>query len=244
MVGFLPRLSHTLGNASLVLLKHAAIACLDTIVEKYGKRDTEGAVAAVHIVAGSDGLGHSDQRVQIISLLCLTSAVETLGPETIPLLPGALSIALQHLETSLAGGNEMTNLHNAVFSFLSALIVHVPWILTANHLDRIMSLSHKSAEAGLDESANQNRLHVLRLIVRQVAAQELFAVIKRTMTDAITVGPMVCMNRFYSFWATLLIITIGYGRASRHSPDRRRKAPKVYHHQACTGSCGHITRSI
>lgn len=174
-----------------MLVKHTAIACLDTIIEKYGKKDTEGILAAIHIVAGSHGIGHSDRRIQIISLLCLTSAVEILGPDTVPLIPGALSVALNHLEASVVEDEKVVGLHNAVYSFLDALCVHLPWIMTTDYYDRILRLSHKSAEAGLDDSANENRLHVLRTIVRQVAAKDYFAAIKRTMADAIATGPLV-----------------------------------------------------
>ncbi|KAI9789549.1 MAG: snoRNA-binding rRNA-processing protein utp10 [Peltula sp. TS41687] len=198
IVGFIPRLTHTLENSSNVLVKHAAIACLDTIIEKYGKKNTEGVLSAVHAVTGSHGINHNDRRVQIIALLCLSSVVETLGPDAISLIPGALTIALNHLETSVAESEKTAGLHNAVYSFLDAIFVHLPWIITANYLDRILRLSHKSAEAGLDESANENRLHFLRTIVRQAAAKDYFTTLKRTMADAITAGPLATKEHLES----------------------------------------------
>lgn len=221
-------------------MKHTAIACLDTIIEKYGKRDTESILAAVHIVGGSHGIDHSDRRVQTISLLCLTSAVEILGPDAIPLIPGALTVALNHLEASVIKDERAPGLHNAVYSFLDALFVHLPWIMTAHYLDRILRLSHKSAEAGLDESANENRLHVLRIIVQQVAAKDCFAAIRRTMTDAIAAGPLVRAAQARIGFCACLITIAGYEGTPRDSPYRYRKTSKIRHHQAGTSLSRHF----
>lgn len=226
-----------------MLVKHTVIACLDTIIEKYGKKNIEGILAAVSTVTSSHGIDHSDRHVQIISLLCLTSAVEILGPDAIPLIPGALTVALKHLETSVTEDEKAVGLHNAVYSFLDALFVHLAWIMTASYLDRVLRLSHKSAEAGLDESSNENRCHTLRIIVRQVAAKDCFSAIKRSMADAIAAGPLVRGKSKLDTVSSLIAI-IGYKRAPGNSSSRYRKASKIHYHQAGAGLSRYFIRSI
>ena len=172
-------------------LKHAAISCLDTVVEKYGKSSADAVVAAAQTVASSHGVGHEDVRIQEISLVCLTSAVDSIGPATVPLLATALPRALELLEASFSAERNSTRLHDVVYSFLGAILTQVPWIATARYLDSILRLSHRSASAGLETSAKDSRLHVLRLLSRQPDAKQIFSAIERTLDDAISSGPIV-----------------------------------------------------
>ena len=210
-------------------MKHAAIACLDTIIEKYGKSDAESMAAAVQTVVSSEVLCHDDLRVRTMSILCLTSAVEVLSSDTIPLLPGALPRVLEQLELTLIHGERPAGLHNAGYSFLGALFVHVPWIVTAHHLDRVFKLLHKSAEAGFDEATDENRRQVLRLIATQVDAKDCFATLKRNMADAIAAGPLVCADLVLSISKQLADWISGYKRACGRSSHNSGETSKIHY---------------
>ncbi|KAH0538419.1 hypothetical protein FGG08_004967 [Glutinoglossum americanum] len=189
ILGFVPHLASVVSESSGVLLKHTAITCIDVIAEKYGKRDPEAIVAAADVISGAQGLSNADDRLRLISLLCLASMVEVLGTQILPILPRALPVALGHLEAGLGDQTSDVRIHNAVFSFLGALLVHLPWIITGAHLDSILRLSHRSAARSLGEEADGSRVEVLSLIAKQVDPRECFAAVGRNWAASNDFGP-------------------------------------------------------
>ncbi|KAL1962182.1 hypothetical protein VTN77DRAFT_528 [Rasamsonia byssochlamydoides] len=172
-----------------ILLKHAAVACVDRISEKYGKKDTGRVVHAAQVVAGEACLGQSDDRIRVMGVLCLASMAEVLGQAIIPALPEALRRSLGLLETSLKEGEENEKLHNAVFSLLSALFVQVPFMLSDKHLDRILQLSFMSAKASLSGDADDARQEMLKLLARKADVKESFSAVERNWAFAVQQGP-------------------------------------------------------
>jgi U3 small nucleolar RNA-associated protein 10 len=194
ILGFVPQLTSIVSGSPNVLLKHIAITCIDVIAEKYGKRDPEVIIRAADVISGDQGLSNSDDRLRLISLLCLTSITEVLETRTLPILPRALPVALAHLETSLGGHASNERIHNAAFSFLGALLVHLPWMVTGAHLDSILMLSHRSAARSLSEEALESRIETLSLVAKQVDPRECFAAVERNWADSNESGLLVSSN--------------------------------------------------
>ena len=178
-------------NASDIPSIHAAIACFDVIVEKYGKSLVDPVVAAMHIVADSKVLDHKDDRIQALSVLCLTSAVEALGAATVPIMAQALPKALEIFERSLTSGAGSWQLQNTVCSYLSAVLAQIPWIVTMRYLDTILRLWHKFAQTASAKSGEEGRKHVLQLMAIHVVPKDIFVTAKRTLADATTAGSLV-----------------------------------------------------
>ncbi len=194
---FIPRIATLLQGAADTHVKHAAIACLDTIIEKYGKSTANAMVAAAEVVAGSEGLGARDDRIQVAALFCLRSAVEILGAATVPVVAIALPKALGLLEMTLNSGSESTQVHSAVCAFLSAVIAAVPWMVTPQYLDTMLKLIHQSTMGSLAPSAQEDSMYVLRLIAGHVPPRDCFAAIQRTLAQAMAAGPLVRPNSEY-----------------------------------------------
>ncbi|KAJ5220460.1 U3 small nucleolar RNA-associated protein 10 [Penicillium chermesinum] len=156
VLDFLPTLVKIVESPSfLPLLKHAAVACIDRVTEKYGRKDPSKVITAAKVVASPSCLGVDDDRIRNMGVLCLASMAEVLGEAMIPALPDTLSQSFRLLELSLAPGKENARLHNAVFSLLSALLANLPFMISSSHLDNILLLSFKSTEAGLEESCDE-----------------------------------------------------------------------------------------
>ncbi|KAI9838111.1 MAG: hypothetical protein M1819_006267 [Sarea resinae] len=189
ILGFLPRLTYVVQNSPDVQLKCSAISCIDQISEKYGRTDTEAILASADIVAGDHCLGSEDDRLRVIALLCLASVVDVLGAGIIAVLPKALPKALDLLKLSLEEDAEKPELHNAAYSFLGAILTHVPWMITGPHLDTLLTLSHASAEADMNGEAGASRLEVMHLASRQLDAKECFSVVERNWANALESGP-------------------------------------------------------
>ena len=190
VLDFLPTLVGIVQSSPDSLLKHAAVACIDRITEKYGRKDPSKVIPAAQIVASASCLGESDERIRIMGVLCLASMAEVLGEAMIPALPSALAQSLSLLELSLTTGKENSRLHDAVFSLFSALFVNLPFMMSAGHLDKILLLAFKSANAELEESSEDSRLETLRLMAsRKMDMSATLGAIDRNWQQAVQAGP-------------------------------------------------------
>ncbi|CRG90866.1 U3 small nucleolar RNA-associated protein 10 [Talaromyces islandicus] len=170
------------------LLKHAAVACIDRIAEKYGRKDPEKVVPAAMVIASDACIGQKDNKIRVMGVLCLASVAEVLGQAVIPTLPETLKRSLGLLEISMENETVNEPLHNAVFSLLSALLVQVPYMLSSKNLDKILELSFKSAELELSEEGDGARRDTLKLIAKKVDVKDSFSAVERKWTVATTSG--------------------------------------------------------
>ncbi|KAJ5662546.1 U3 small nucleolar RNA-associated protein 10 [Penicillium maclennaniae] len=190
VLDFLPTLVGIVQSSPDSLLKHAAVACIDRITEKYGRKDPSKVIAAAQVVASPSCLGESDERIRIMGVLCLASMAEVLGEAMIPALPNALSQSLSLLELSMTPGKENSRLHDAVFSLFSALFVNLPFMMSASHLDKILLLSFKSTNAELEDNSEDSRLETLRLMAsRKMDMTATLGAIDRNWQQAVAAGP-------------------------------------------------------
>lgn len=194
VLSFLPVLIDILETSSDILLKHAAVACMEKIGEKYGKKDPQQVVAAARVVSSEQCIGQTDKRIRVMGLLCLASMAEVLGEGIIPALPDALPRAFDLLQSALEQSNDDSQLHDAVYSLFSALLIHVPWMITGEYLDKILQLSFISATADLPKASDENRLECLQLLAKRVDVKEAYAVIERNWNFAVQAGLEVCVE--------------------------------------------------
>ncbi|KAE8147488.1 U3 small nucleolar RNA-associated protein 10 [Aspergillus avenaceus] len=187
MLDFLPVLVKIVESSPDILLKHAAVACIDRIADKYGKKDPSKVISAARVVASDVCIGQDDDRIRIMGVLCLASMAEVLGQAMIPALPQTISRSLALLELSLEDGKENIRLHDAVYSLFSALFVHLPYMISASHLDKILVLSYKSAIN--DESEDESRQEALKLMAKKVDAAATFGAVDRNWQYAVQAGP-------------------------------------------------------
>ncbi|PYH89674.1 SSU processome component Utp10 [Aspergillus ellipticus CBS 707.79] len=187
MLDFLPTLVNIVQSSPDILLKHAAVACIDRIAEKYGRKEPSKVIHAAQMVASEACIGQKDERIRIMGVLCLASMAEVLGEAMIPALPDALSRSLALLEQSLEEGKENARMHDAVFAFFSALFVHIPFMVSGAHLDKILVLSYKSTVS--DGVEDDSREEALRLMARKVDMAATFAAVDRNWQHAVAAGP-------------------------------------------------------
>ncbi|CAG8401998.1 unnamed protein product [Penicillium salamii] len=190
VLDFLPTLVGIVESSPDILLKHAAVSCIDRITDKYGRKDPSKVIPAARAVASESCLGQSDDRIRYIGILCLASMAEVLGQAMIPALPDTLKRSLELLELSLVSGKENPRLHDAIFTLFSALFVHLPFMISAGHLDKVMLLSFKSANADIEESSDESRQESLRLLARKVDVSATLGAVDRNWQKAVEAGPI------------------------------------------------------
>ena len=194
MLGFLPQLTAIIRESKDVLYKHIAVSCVDKIAEKYGKKDLEAVAAAAGTIASVHCLGQSDARLRVMALLCLASLVEILKEGIVSILPMAIPTCLNYMESSVNANVESQKLHNAGFAFISALTQYLPYMITGGYLDRFLAICNASAEADLDDEADENRVQCLHLAAKQIDAKSMFGALEKSWQQAVVLGPLVSIS--------------------------------------------------
>ena len=169
-------------------LQHAAVACIDRIIEKYGKKGINDCVDAVRTVAGEHCLGSDDVNLSILALFCLSTAADVLGEAIIPSLPVAVPRTLMLLERSLTSQPCQERLHRASFSFMSSLLVSVPYMVAGLYLDRVLAISGQYLTLSLPDECNESRLEFLSLVGIHIGSSDCFSTLDRTWDVAAAAG--------------------------------------------------------
>lgn len=191
-------------DSSHVFLRKAAMKCMDLIIEKFGKKDIAVVTTAATKISGPQCLEATDASIQISSLICLATIVEVLREAFIPMIPAVLPKVMDHLAASIEEGVENPRLHNAIYTFVTALLVYLPWIVRGASLDRLLKLSYESANAEIGDACDQLRSDALQLAAKSVEPKECLLALDRTWTIAMAEGPLVRFPRsFLQYLLTL-----------------------------------------
>ncbi|KAL2074594.1 hypothetical protein VTL71DRAFT_8372 [Oculimacula yallundae] len=170
MLSFLPQLTAIIRESKDVLYKHTAVGCVDKISEKYGKKDLEAVSAAAETIASAHCLGQSDKRLRV--------------------MPFAIPKALEYMESSVQANDDAQKLYSAGYAFMSALAHHLPYMVSGSYLDKLLHISNISAEADLDDEADESRVQCLQLVAKQVDAKSMFGALEKNWAEASTEGAL------------------------------------------------------
>lgn len=227
MLNFLPQLTAVIRESSDILYKHTAVACVDKISEKYGKKDLEAVTSAAQTIASEHCLGQEDARLRVMALLCLASLVEILREAIVPVLPVAITKALEYIEESLVEDEENLKLHNAAYAFISALVHRLPYMISGAYLEKLLLISYDSAETELDEESDESRMQCLQLAAKQVDAKSMFGALAHSWNNAAQSGspvswPHSIKQTFCSIFLTLpgpAGVSPGFKYRNRHASE-------------------------
>ena len=191
MLGFLPQLTAIIRESADAQYKRIAVNCVDKISAKFGKKDLEAVSAAADTISSKHCLGQSDRDLRTAALLCLASLVEVLREGVVSALPVAILKALEYMELSISDDPNVQKLHNAAYAFISSLVHHVPYMLSGGYLDKLLLISNTSAEAGLNDQADECRIQCLRFAAMQLDAKSLFIALDKNWETAASAGTIV-----------------------------------------------------
>jgi U3 small nucleolar RNA-associated protein 10 len=120
-----------------------------------------------------------------MALLCLASMVETLKESVLPVIPNMVPTAFGLLRESIAEGGEDPEQHNAVFSLLSGVLSHVPYVVSETYLDNILALCAESANARLGSGCDESRHELLELLAKRLDLQKITESLHRNWPNAV-----------------------------------------------------------
>lgn len=185
-IAFLPTLEELITTTEKEALRHASISCMDRIVEVYGRKSPEAVLSASSTLVESEhGLSSKDPRTQLMSLLCLASMMEALKESAVPLVPTSMTKSLAILEHTLQDKGRGVDLHNAVFAFLSALIAHVPFMLSDDNVVDMLKVTYKSSVKILDGSSQEARKDTLTLLAHKLEISTITSGLTAALPDVV-----------------------------------------------------------
>ncbi|KFY45497.1 hypothetical protein V494_00917 [Pseudogymnoascus sp. VKM F-4513 (FW-928)] len=203
MLAFLPQLTAIIRESGDILYKHIAVTCVDKIAEKYGKKDLDAVAVAAETIAGEKCLGQDDERLQVMSLLCLASLVDILREGIVSVLPIAIPAALKYMAKTVEEGGQNDKLHNAGYAFINALVEHLPYMISGSYLDTFLVISNKSAEAELEVEADESRIACLDLAAKQIEAKNMFTALQKNWPIAAECGT-IALREFLDILSTAI----------------------------------------
>ncbi|KAL9594556.1 MAG: hypothetical protein Q9219_006970 [cf. Caloplaca sp. 3 TL-2023] len=216
-LNLIPKLHVLLQEIADEPVKRMALTCVDHIIERFGKKNTDPVVHFTTILVGAGCLGAASEEIRITSLLCLSTVVGVLKDEFVPFVPKTLQKGLDILGSRLADGDCSARLHDAAYSFFNALLLHIPWAATGPDLDLLIKVSHGSANSHLEEGCNILRRAALGLVAKQTEPYECCGTLERTWANAIAEGPEALKEQ-------LTIMEDLLGRLSRSAIGRHAEA--------------------
>lgn len=196
MLSALPVICQIVQGSTDIALKHSAIACVDHVSERFGKKDTSAVLSAAQIIASEAALGNSDDTLRVISLLCLASMVDILRDDMVPILPPILNKCREYL-AMVAAESSNSRLHDAIYAFYGAVLEHLPWMFSSKVLQDMLRLTYQAAaNIDLGDASSQNREQFTALVARKVEMKTTISCLESTLDAAIHVGPEGCFEMF------------------------------------------------
>ena len=230
-VSFLPQLLSIIQESSDILLKETAIGSVDKITERFGKKAIPIVIESARTISNDNCVKAAETSTRVVSLLCLATMVEVAGESFISVIPTALPKAADNLALSIQEGTDETGLHDAAYTFFSALLLYVPWFISGADLDCFLAVSYESANAEMGEECDSRRIEAMQLIPKQTEANECFSALYRTWSNAMAEGPLVGFRGFLPL-TIAADKRLGCQRVRRYAPSRYRPSSKVDYHEA------------
>ena len=180
LMAFLQILCKTLTEPNDEATKHAALECIDCISELYGRKNAPAMIQTGQVISETC-LKSSELKLVTLALLCLSSIVESVKEAIVPITPQMIPKMFSLVQSSLEEEEaEHIELHNAAFTLLSALLTHVPFIFSMEHLDQILVLCAESRNAVLNTETHEILEQALRLVGSNIELAKIVRSLQRT----------------------------------------------------------------
>lgn len=190
-IGFLPLLTSILDDTTNLPLRHASLSTIDTIVKKFGKMDLAAVFTAASVVSRDHVLGAPESSLRRLALVCLANGVELLRGGIIPIVPTILPKALDQLRESMKENTKNDGLHHTAYLLICSFLSHIPWTISVQCLERILTHSHQSTKSQMGDVCDQIRVETLRLVAKHVEPQKCFYALNGAWKSVMDGGPIV-----------------------------------------------------
>ncbi|RMZ81797.1 hypothetical protein DV738_g1940, partial [Chaetothyriales sp. CBS 135597] len=178
-IAFLSQLRSLIQANRNAALTHAAIQCIDAVVEVYGRKDVDALVDMAGFLAGEQVSIGSSVDQDIVLMLCLASMMDVMGDAAVPVASPVLHKALEALE-SLTEDEDESGLFNAICSALSAVLTHVSYMIDDDSLARLLTRLLEKEGSSNSKAREDMKLESLGLAAQKVEISVLVPILRTT----------------------------------------------------------------
>lgn len=170
----------TSSNASA--LQFSSLACLDRIVDKYGRKNPEAVEEVAHTIVGVVDPTSSSEKWLIAALLTLAGMLEAIREGAVPVVPELVTKLLHVLAVNHNREDFSPQLWNATCTLLSATFSHAAFIISEEELAQV--LEHEFANhSRIGNRDTSDFEQLIRTIARKVDLEVLVASSKRVLVE-------------------------------------------------------------
>lgn len=190
-IDILAKLHQYLQSSTDDSLLLASLACVDRIVEAYGRKEPDAVLAAAQHILENIGLAshkHSEKSV-ISTILTIASFVEVLKEASIPLVSVILQQAGIAFE-GFTGKAETSDVFNALCTLLSSVISNVSFVIAQDQLNEIIGRVINAQTAYKDEDEGEYE-QFKKAVARKVDLDMTVSAISTQLNDLVDAAPAV-----------------------------------------------------
>jgi U3 small nucleolar RNA-associated protein 10 len=195
----LGHMEHIVTTTNLPALKFAAIECIDSIVSKFGRRDTNTLVSPAFVLAGEHCLTSSDDVTRTVSAYALGSMLDVVQEASVPVIPGAFDGAMALIKDGIAAGANGEELHNAGWFVVQCILSTVGFMVSDENLDLIITAAAQASASDLPKNTDPACEHALQAAATRLEIASLADSLSRTWKDIVDYGPRAVMPSLRMF---------------------------------------------
>ncbi|RMD42965.1 hypothetical protein DV735_g2144, partial [Chaetothyriales sp. CBS 134920] len=199
-IAFLNQLRSLIKANNKAVLTHAAIQCIDAIVEVYGRKDVDALVDLAAFLTGDQVSIGSSVDLDTVLMLCLASMMDVMKDAAVPVASPMLDKALVALE-SLTEDEDESGLFNAICSALSAILTHVSYMIDDASLGRLLTRLLEKDDSSDSKAREDMKLECLGLVAQKVDIAILVPILRTAWQQMQTEGRQVDFSA--------LLVTLG-----------------------------------
>ncbi|KAI9725881.1 MAG: snoRNA-binding rRNA-processing protein utp10 [Chrysothrix sp. TS-e1954] len=188
ILDMLPLLMDILKQDDCDSLKVGVLACVDRIVERFGKLDPAMVLESAKVLLNSQA-SSSNATLRVLTLHCLATSVDTLRSDFIPVLQDTLSVSYQSVRDSLASHSPSIELHRASCALLLALVDTLPFMISANLLDTHFRLLLESSTTVSSSQIEADHDQVFHVAATKLDLKVLLITARGLWPTAVAYGP-------------------------------------------------------
>lgn len=165
-VQLLQTLARYIKSSNSSALQFSSLACVDQIVEKYGRKDPEIVVEVAHTIVELVHPDSASEKWSIAALLTLAGVFEAIKEGAVPIVPSLITKLLYVLVVNYNRKACSVQTWAAVCTLISAIFTYTAFIVSADELAQLLGYVFASQIRAPDDTTDFGQL--IRSIARKV----------------------------------------------------------------------------
>ena len=177
----LKKLEQYVTSSNVSALQFSSMACLDRIVDKYGRKSPETVMEVAHTITGVLDPTSSTEKWLTAALLTLAGMFEAIKGGAVPVVPELMARLLHVLAVNYKREDFSAQLWTATCALLSAIFSHAAFVISEEELAQVLEHVFASQSRSVNDDTSTDLEQLIRIIARKVDLEVLIVSSKRVL---------------------------------------------------------------